>query len=100
MDADAIFLAMINTTINLKKDKFHQWELAQRINVNPGVLCKYLRGRRPMPLSVKEKLIVVLGLDKTFSQASPDTQQLEATVTKKVVNKKEVNTRKSAAGGR
>jgi hypothetical protein len=87
---DLNFLALLCVTIALRKqatnNDFFQWQLARRLNINGTLLSKYLRGRRPMPQNVKEKLIRYLGIDKTLDAME--------------VNQHEVNPRKASSGRR
>jgi hypothetical protein len=71
---DRMFLALVNSTIAVRKTDFFQWQLARRMNVNGTLLSKYLRGRRPMPQDVKNKLIRALEIDNTLEQMSENRE--------------------------
>jgi hypothetical protein len=64
MDADRMFLALVRSTLGIRKDDVKQWKLAQRLDIDGTLLSRYLRGRRPMPEEVKKKLIAELCIDR------------------------------------
>ena len=86
MDSEKMFLALVRSTLAIRKESDKQWKLAQRMGMDTTLLSRYLRGRQEMPEAVKSKIIVELGLDRMLTGVE--------------ANKKEAKHRKSAAGGR
>lgn len=85
-EKERLELALINVTLALKRHGLFNWELATETKINPTLLSKYLRGARPMPEKVKQKLFAALGIDKSLAET--------------VVNKKAAKPRKAVAIGR
>jgi hypothetical protein len=51
-----------------------QYELAQKLRMNPTLLCHYLQCRRPWPSKVKAGVARILGLDVTIARLSAPAQ--------------------------
>jgi transcriptional regulator with XRE-family HTH domain len=70
LDNDQMFLALLQTTLALKRNQVTQWDLAEALGIDNTLISRYVRGRRPIPMEVKEGMISFLGIDRTLAGLS------------------------------